>query len=214
MVYLGGEVAKSLGIARSSLIKYCIALENKDYKFIRGTNNSRAFRNQDILLLQKVKDLVQDKSMTMETAVNVVLSILPEEERTGAILKENKLISQKHESKEQEENNPLSIVMDKLRYIEEISDRLNSMEKELKDIKTQNKILQDQNEELKTNVEASSSKRDENLLFLIREIQDTKKMIAASKEKKWWKFWIIKKHNIAPQVKISYFYHIIYSFLN
>ncbi|WP_225049995.1 DUF3967 domain-containing protein [Priestia megaterium] len=189
VVYLGGEVAKSLGIARSSLTKYCIALENKDYKFIRGSNNSRAFRNQDILLLQKMKDLVQDKSMTMETAVNVVLSILPEEERTGAILKENKLISQEYESKEQEENNQLSVVMDKLKYIEEISDRLNSMEKELKDIKTQNKILQDQNEELKTNVEANSNKRDENLLFLIREVQDTKKMIAASQEKKWWKFW-------------------------
>lgn len=189
VVYLGGEVAKSLGIARSSLTKYCIALENKDYKFIRGSNNSRAFRNQDILLLQKMKDLVQDKSMTMETAVNVVLSILPEEERTGAILKENKLISQEYEPKEQEENNKLSVVMDKLKYIEEISDRLNSMEKELKDIKTQNKILQDQNEELKTNVEASSNKRDENLLFLIREVQDTKKMIAASQEKKWWEFW-------------------------
>lgn len=189
VVYLGGEVAKSLGIARSSLTKYCIALENKDYKFIRGSNNSRAFRNQDILLLQKMKDLVQDKSMTMETAVNVVLSILPEEERTGAILKENKLISQEYKSKEQEENNQLSVVINKLKYIEEISDRLNSMEKELKDIKTQNKILQDQNEELKTNVEANSNKRDENLLFLIREVQDTKKMIAASQEKKWWEFW-------------------------
>jgi len=189
IVYLGGEVAKSLGIARSSLTKYCIALESNDYKFIRGSNNSRAFRSKDILLLQRMKDLVQDKSMTMETAVNVVLSMLPEEERTGAILEENKIIPQENESKEQKENNQLSVLMDKLEYIEEISDRLNSMEKELKDIKTQNKILQDQNEELKTNVETSSNKRDENLLYLIREVQDTKKMIAASQEKKWWEFW-------------------------
>ncbi|MFE7084115.1 DUF3967 domain-containing protein [Priestia megaterium] len=189
IVYLGGEVAKSLGIARSSLTKYCIALENKDYKFIRGSNNSRAFRGKDLLLLQRMKDLVQDKSMTMETAVNVVLSMLPEEERTGAVLDENKVILQENEFKEQEENNHLSVLMDKLEYIEEISDRLNSMEKELKDIKTQNKILQDQNEELKTNIETSSNKRDENLLFLIREVQDTKKMIAVSQEKKWWEFW-------------------------
>ncbi|MED4240929.1 DUF3967 domain-containing protein [Priestia megaterium] len=189
VVYLGGEVAKSLGIARSSLTKYCIALESKDYKFIRGSNNSRAFRNKDILLLQRMKDLVQDKSMTMETAVNVVLSMLSEEERTGSILEENKVISQKTEPKEQAENNQLSILIDKLQYIEDISDRLNSMEKELKDIKTQNKILQDQNEELKTTVETSSTKRDENLLSLIREVQDTKKMIAASQEKKWWEFW-------------------------
>src|SRR6478609_6290362 len=180
MVYLGGEVTKSLGIARSSLTKYCIALENKDYKFIRGSNNSRAFRS---------KDLVQDKGMTMETAVNVVLSMLPEEERTGAVLDENKVISSETTSKEQEENTQISLLIDKLEYLDEISDRLNSMEKELKDIKVQNKILQDQNDELKTTVETSSSKRDENLLSLIREVQDTKKMIAASQEKKWWEFW-------------------------
>ena len=189
IVYLGGEVAKSLGIARSSLTKYCIALENKDYKFIRGSNNSRAFRSKDLLLLQRMKDLVQDKGMTMETAVNVVLSMLPEEERTGAVLDENKVISSETTSKEQEENTKISLLIDKLEYINEISDRLNSMEKELKDIKAQNKILQDQNDELKTTVETSSSKRDENLLSLIREVQDTKKMIAASQEKKWWEFW-------------------------
>ncbi|MED4761229.1 DUF3967 domain-containing protein [Priestia megaterium] len=189
IVYLGGEVAKSLGIARSSLTKYCIALENKDYKFIRGSNNSRAFRSKDLVLLQRMKDLVQDKGMTMETAVNVVLSMLPEEERTGAVLDENKVISSETISKEQEENTQISFLIDKLEYINEISDRLNSMEKELKDIKAQNKILQDQNDELKITVETSSSKRDENLLSLIREVQDTKKMIAASQEKKWWEFW-------------------------
>jgi len=189
IVYLGGEVAKSLGIARSSLTKYCIALENKDYKFIRGSNNSRAFRSKDLLLLQRMKDLIQDKGMTMETAVNVVLSMLPEEERIGAILDENKVMSPETVSEEQEENTQISLLMDKLGYIDEISDRLNSMEKELKDIKTQNKILQDQNYELRTTVETSSNKRDENLLSLIREVQDTKKMIAASQEKKWWEFW-------------------------
>ena len=189
IVYLGGEVAKSLGIARSSLTKYCIALENKDYKFIRGSNNSRAFRSKDLLLLQRMKDLIQDKGMTMETAVNVVLSMLPEEERIGAILDENKVMSPESASEEQEENTQISLIMDKLGYIDEISDRLNSMEKELKDIKTQNKILQDQNYELRTTVETSSNKRDENLLSLIREVQDTKKMIAASQEKKWWEFW-------------------------
>ncbi|WP_228459609.1 hypothetical protein [Priestia megaterium] len=101
----------------------------------------------------------------METAVNVVLSMLPEEERTGAVLDENKAITPETPSKEQEENSQLSLLIDKLEYIDEISDRLNSMEKELKDIKTQNKILQDQNDELRTTVETSSNKRDENLFI-------------------------------------------------
>lgn len=86
-------------------------------------------------------------------------------------------------SKEQEENTQISLLMDKLEYINEISDRLNSIEKQLKNIKTQNKLLQDQNDELKTTIETSSSKRGENLLSLIRDIQDTKKMIAASQER-------------------------------
>lgn len=184
IVYLGGEVAKSLGIARSSLTKYCIALEHKEYKFIRGSNNSRAFRNKDVLLLQRMKDLVQDKGMTMETAVNVVLSMLPEDERTGTILDENKGIAPEVISKEQEENTEVSLIMDKLEYIDEIFNRLNSMEKELKDIKTQNKLLQDQNDELKITIETSSNKRDKNLLSLIREVQDTKKMILVSQEEK------------------------------
>ncbi|MGR9527820.1 hypothetical protein ACSS31_29675 (plasmid) [Priestia megaterium] len=140
MVYLGGEVTKSLGIARSSLTKYCIALENKDYKFIRGSNNSRAFRSKDLVLLQRMKDLVQDKGMTMETAVNVVLSMLPEEERTGAVLDENKVISSETTSKEQEENTQISLLIDKLEYLDEISDRLIRWKKSLRILKSKIKF--------------------------------------------------------------------------
>ncbi|MGF9944628.1 DUF3967 domain-containing protein [Priestia megaterium] len=42
---------------------------------------------------------------------------------------------------------------------------------------------------VRTTVETSSNKRDEGLLSLIHEVQDTKKMIAASQEKKWWEIW-------------------------
>ncbi|MCY8234926.1 hypothetical protein [Priestia endophytica] len=89
VVYPGGEVSKNFGIARSSLTKYCIALRNKGYRF-RGANNSKALTSKDTLPIQRMKDLIQDKSMIMETAGNVVLSMLPENERTGPILDENK----------------------------------------------------------------------------------------------------------------------------
>ncbi|MFU2016001.1 DUF3967 domain-containing protein [Peribacillus butanolivorans] len=38
-------------------------------------------------------------------------------------------------------------------------------------------------------METSSNKRDENLLSLIREVQDPKKMIAVSQKKKWREYW-------------------------
>jgi len=33
------------------------------------------------------------------------------------------------------------------------------------------------------------NKHDEQLMLLIRDIQETKKMIAATQQKKWWQFW-------------------------
>ena len=38
-------------------------------------------------------------------------------------------------------------------------------------------------------IETSLKKRDEHLLESVKEILETKKMIAAANEKKWWKFW-------------------------
>ncbi|WP_268895692.1 DUF3967 domain-containing protein [Gottfriedia acidiceleris] len=32
-------------------------------------------------------------------------------------------------------------------------------------------------------------KRDQDLMHLIRDTQETKKMIAATQQKKWWNFW-------------------------
>lgn len=37
--------------------------------------------------------------------------------------------------------------------------------------------------------EQRQSERDQNLLTALRESQETKKMLAASQQKKWWEFW-------------------------
>ncbi|RAS71495.1 hypothetical protein A4R27_26440 (plasmid) [Priestia endophytica] len=195
-VFLGGEVSKNLGIPRSSLTKYCLALEEKGYRFIRYENNSRAFTNKDIILLQRMKDLVREKKMTMETSAQVVLSKLPEDEKTGTSLNRNNyetdhsnemVVAQ--EQRGEQENKAITLIMKKLEQFNDVMDRLDLMEQELKEIKSQNELLQEQNEQLQTNVEASSSKRDEKLVSLMREVQETRKMIATAKEKKWWKFW-------------------------
>ncbi|AWG44267.1 hypothetical protein BEH_25100 (plasmid) [Priestia filamentosa] len=182
-------MSKTLGIARSSLTKYCITLENKGYKFIRGSNNSKAFTSKDILLLQRMKDLVQDKSMTMETAGNVVLTMFPDNERTGPILDENKVRTNDVILQEEDENSAVLGLTDNLKYIEDIFNKLGSMEKELKDLKIQNELLQNQNIQLKQTMDESLNGRDEKFLSLIHEVQETKKMIASSQEKKWWEFW-------------------------
>jgi hypothetical protein len=51
--------------------------------------------------------------------------------------------------------------------------------------------LERKNEERLRRIEEKLSSRDDQLLQVVREIQDSKKLIASSVEnqKKWWKFW-------------------------
>ncbi|MCF2132414.1 hypothetical protein L1I79_39285, partial [Strepomyces sp. STD 3.1] len=131
-----------------------------------------------------MKDLVREKKMTMETSAQVVLSKLPEDEKTGTRLNRNhyeadhsnEMVVAQEQVGEQE-NKAITLIMKKLEQFNDVMDRLDLMEQELKEIKSQNELLQEQNEQLQTNVEANSSKRDEKLVSLMREVQETRKMI-------------------------------------
>lgn len=64
---------------------------------------------------------------------------------------------------------------------------------EFKEFKQQqeqfNKQLLKQLKDQQDYINKSIERRDRELLQAIREIQETKKQIATTKEKKWWKFW-------------------------
>lgn len=42
---------------------------------------------------------------------------------------------------------------------------------------------------LKKEMSSQDNKRDQQLMSLIRDMQETKKLITATKQKKWWQFW-------------------------
>ncbi|MED4836819.1 helix-turn-helix domain-containing protein [Priestia megaterium] len=56
--YFGSEVAKVIGISNSTVRKYCLTLEEQGYEFHRGINNSRVFYNKEILMLQRIKRIM------------------------------------------------------------------------------------------------------------------------------------------------------------
>jgi DNA-binding transcriptional MerR regulator len=68
--YWSKEVSDILQIADSTLRKWCLSLEKNGYEFVRGTNNSRAFVERDVLLLRRMKELIQSKGVTVENATN------------------------------------------------------------------------------------------------------------------------------------------------
>jgi transposase-like protein len=158
--YWTGEVAKKLEISDSTLRKWCIQLEAAGYKFIKGENDSRAFTDHDLKALQLFKQLVKVQRKTKETACLEVVKHYGT--RTGTPpMQPAQMAVQAHEFK----------------------DKIDDMAQSLEEIKKQLNEQMDFNKKL-------VERMDQQSMSHIREIQETRKQLAAAEEKKkWWEFW-------------------------
>ncbi|AJQ62758.1 hypothetical protein BTT_64460 (plasmid) [Bacillus thuringiensis serovar morrisoni str. 4AA1] len=170
--YWSKEISELLQIGDSTLRKWCIALENQKYIFIRGRNNSRAFVDKDIIVLKRMKELVQEKSINLEVAAQILVAGMnpeertmgvPEEERPGNYLQTINIEAQKLEQ-----------ILEQQKQQEDFNKAL------LKKLEEQHKYFEERMNER----EKRAEERDNLLLQNIREMQETKKLIAASEQKK------------------------------
>ncbi|KEK21586.1 DUF3967 domain-containing protein [Bacillus gaemokensis] len=69
---------------------------------------------------------------------------------------------------------------------ERVSEQLKKHEENLKEWLTEQ---QKQQQEFQKSILQKINERDQNLMTMIRETQETKKWIAATQQKKWWQFW-------------------------
>ncbi|PFY98759.1 MerR family transcriptional regulator [Bacillus pseudomycoides] len=173
------EVAERLEIGTSTLRKWCISLEQENYSFVKGAKNSRAFVQKDIQVLEQMKKLIQEAGMSIESAVKVVLSVpfVENEEdkiseknsRTPSVLPENTIIINQE-------------------FIEKLLQEQILLKEKIQQLER----IELMNAERLERMENRYDERDSLLLTHVREIQETKRLIAASQnkeEKKWWKFW-------------------------
>ncbi|WP_144508518.1 DUF3967 domain-containing protein [Bacillus mycoides] len=172
------DVAEHLEIGTSTLRKWCIALEQEQYSFVKGAKNSRAFVQKDIKVLEQMKKLIQEAGMSIEGAVKVVLSVplaetdndLEDDNRTPSVLSENVM------------NLPKGFIEKLLQEQILLKEKIQQLER-----------IEVMNAERLERMENRYNERDSLLLTHVREIQETKQLIVASqnkqKEKKWWEFW-------------------------
>ncbi|MDM5185918.1 DUF3967 domain-containing protein [Bacillus sp. DX4.1] len=160
--YWGSEVAKNLGIGSSTLRKYCLALEESGYPFERGNNNSRIFYHTDVATIERLVTAMNKKNVTLEQAINLAMTSV-------------------------EENNIATVAIDSVADTEHIKalteriERLEQLNLELiQRLDQQNKFLQETDAQRIIREE----KRDIQLMQVLREIQDSKRLIAASEQKK------------------------------
>ncbi|WP_144518856.1 DUF3967 domain-containing protein [Bacillus thuringiensis] len=69
---------------------------------------------------------------------------------------------------------------------ERVSEQLKKHEENLKKWLTEQ---QKQQQDFQKMMVQKMNERDQNLMAMIRETQETKKLIAATQQKKWWQFW-------------------------
>lgn len=72
--YTSKEIIARLDIGDSTLRKWCLALEEQNYNFIRTAQNKRMFTEKDSYILTQFKHLVKEKNMSINNAAAIVAS--------------------------------------------------------------------------------------------------------------------------------------------
>ncbi|OXS64029.1 DUF3967 domain-containing protein [Priestia filamentosa] len=158
--YFGSEVASTLKIGSSTLRKYSLALEEQGYTFDRGVNNSRIFYQKDVAMIQRIMNAMNKKNITLEQAVKLAVSSISEDTVATAVM-----------AKQTELNRDVAM-SERLERLEKINLEL------VKRLEEQQRMLQERD-----------AKRDEQLITVLREVQESKQLIAATRDKRWWEFW-------------------------
>lgn len=159
--YWPKEVAEALQISDSTLRKWCLTLEKNGYKFTRGTNNSRAFVERDIIMLRRLKELVQNRGVTVDNAANAIVLSLEGNTGTGGVQGTNEVVV--HDS--QEPAIFAELLLERQERLEELNRQL------IEKLEKQQRYIDERLE-----------KRDANLMEAMRQVQETQRLIAASKK--------------------------------
>lgn len=202
-VYKTGEVLKRLDLKDSVFKKYIFSLEKEGYSFQRNNLGHRLFTEDDIKALEMFLELISYDGMTIESVARKIgMANKKQLESTGHdgipetgtdghdIIHESD--SSSHDAmslmnallKEQEQRFVRLLREQEQTFKNEIQAIKNNQTQEVHELK---KILLERIDE-KEGIE----KRDELLIQVMRDVQETKKMLAASQEKnskKWWEFW-------------------------
>ncbi|MBJ8055874.1 DUF3967 domain-containing protein [Bacillus cereus] len=155
--YWGSEVAKNLGIGSSTFRKYCLALEEAGYSFERGNNNSRIFYHNDVATIERLIVAMRKKNLRLDQAIYLAMTSVTKNE--VAITEHIKTLVERIKRLEQ-----LNL---------ELIQRFDQQSKLLQETDVQHIIREEQ--------------RDVQLMQVLREIQDSSRLIAALEQKKL--FW-------------------------
>lgn len=194
LVYTANEVYGRLGVSGSTLRKYSDVFEREGYEVRKNNRGRREYTEYDVMLIEQLVEMSKQDGMTLEKAAKMIvqqLGIMSKEsdKQEGRLIPNHlqQLMQQQYSAMFEKLNQvqQANLVAMENRLVDHIEKRSELIEKEKSDRK-----------EREMKIEKRLEKRDENLMKMIRGIQDVKseitsvrEEIAAAKKKSWWKFW-------------------------
>lgn len=167
------DVEKKTGIHSELIREYTRALEKNGYKIARTNNGIKKYKLEDMDLLQ---ELYVEKLHNPNDIIEVA----------------NYVIKQKHsQSPTIQEDSPV-VVLEQTQKFDEFMNKIEILALQNNEVIRQNQTLieshreQDEKlEDLMHEIDKKANKRDEQLIRLIRDLQESKRQVAATKNKKW-----------------------------
>ncbi|PFE90873.1 hypothetical protein CN325_26315 [Bacillus thuringiensis] len=194
IVYTSNEVYGRLGVSSSTLRKYSDVLEREGYDVRKNSRGRREYTEFDVVLIEQLVELSKQDGMTLEKAAKMIAKQFgidnKKEESQGTDLVPYQMQYQFQQQ--------YSAMIEEINKVQQAN--LLEMEKRLGDrIDQRNKLIEEDmkdRKEREKRIEKRLELRDDNLMKMVREIQDAKRTIvsaqeeiAAAKKKSWWKFW-------------------------
>ncbi|KYG33073.1 DUF3967 domain-containing protein [Priestia endophytica] len=182
------DVSHAVGVAASTIRKYSFLIEKQGYTFSRSNQGALMYDKDEVSIFKEIIQIKKQKNMTLEKAVQRALSNMSDMVDIADISR-----------------GPYDD-MSGMSDVQDMSKAIAAMQAQMKAVLDQNEKVLLQNQELIRKVErledtSSLEKekienRDKLLLDAMKEIKETKKVIATSLEenrkalqKKWWEFW-------------------------
>ncbi|MBE7106169.1 DUF3967 domain-containing protein [Bacillus cereus] len=196
IVYTANEVYKRLGVSGSTLRKYSDVLEREGYDVKKSSRGRREYTEFDVLLIEQLVELSKQDGMTLEKAAKLIAKQFGIADKKEELKSVDPIPYQIQYQFQQQ----YSAMIEQIN--QEQQKNLLEMERRLGDrIDQRNKQIEEgmqEQREREERIEKRLEQRDQNLMKVIREMQETKRVIisaqeevaaAKGKEKSWWKFW-------------------------
>lgn len=168
IIYNSSDVAQNLGIKESTLRKYCLLMEEENYKFYKNEHGMRGFYDKDLIMLRKLITLKSSPDITLKQAVKSLLSIVDTSVVTDPVM---------------DETTDISVITPDTYPLDELKGMLSVMYKKMEEQQEDMSKLLKKNDQLLV----QSLKESLHNKKLLLEIQEQNKIlleVAATKEKK------------------------------